>query len=80
MALGLLIRRVVWWSSDLSKRGLRVIDRSSGLCFDTFVGPLLLTLELLSSLDKTLGGAYRSGLLPYPRSVSTSLAPKWIEV
>ena len=49
MASGLLRRRVVWWSSDLSKRGLRVIDRSSGLRFNTFVGPLLLILELLSS-------------------------------
>ena len=49
MALGLLICRVVWRSSDLSKIGLRVIDRSSGLRFDTFVGPLLLILELLSS-------------------------------
>ena len=37
-------------------------------------------LNFFASRTRTLGRTYRSGLSPYPRSMSSSLAPEWIEV
>ena len=54
--------------------------RSSGLHSTPLLGPLYLLLNLFASRTRTLGRRYRSGLLPYPRSMSSSLAPEWIEV
>ena len=73
-------RRVVLWSSDINMGGRRVNGRSSGLHPTPSLGPLYLLLNLFASRTRTLGRRYRSGLLPYPRSMSSSLASKWIEV
>ena len=54
--------------------------RSSGLHSTPLLSPLYLLLNFFASRTRTLGRTYRSGLLPYPRSMSSSLAPEWIEV
>ena len=54
--------------------------RSSGLHSTPLLGPPRLLLNFFASKTRTLGRTYRLGLLPYPRSMSSSLAPEWIEV
>ena len=49
--------------------------RSSGLHSTPLLGPLYLLLNLFASRTRTLGRTYRSGLSPYPRSMSSSAIP-----
>ena len=44
------------------------------------VGRCCCTLYVLDSRAVSLGRVSRSGLLPYPRYMSSSLGPEWIEV
>ena len=46
--------------------------RSSGLHSRPLLGPPYLLLTFFASKTRTLGRTYRSGLLPYPRSMSSS--------
>ena len=44
------------------------------------VGAFCWTLNVFDSRAVSLGRVSRSGLIPYARYMSSSLAPEWIEV
>ena len=67
------------WSSGIGVSEWILV--SSGLHFRVIpVGIFCSSLDVFDSRAVSLGRVSRSGLRPYPRYMSSSLAPKWIEV